>query len=136
MSILRATCSENSYVTFIVIHFFRSLALASYFGLMFSLIAWITLGTHSENYPTYALLILALFPLLPPLRGLLHGKPYTHAWYSFLLLFYFSHGIGEFYSQTEFDFYPFLEIVFSSISFASSITYIRLDAKTRASLQK
>jgi uncharacterized membrane protein len=119
-----------------VISFVRALALASYFGLMFTLITWVILPEHSESYPTYALLMIALFPLLPPLRGLLHGRPYTHAWYSFLLLFYFSHGVGELYSQIDFNIYPLLEIIFSTISFASSITYIKLDANLRASSQK
>lgn len=116
--------------------FFRSLALISYFALLLSLIAWITLPNYSQSYPTYALLIIALFPLLPPLRGLLHGRPYTHAWYCFILLFYFSHGIGELYSQEKFDFYPVLEILFSTISFISSITYIKLEAKMRTKSQK
>ncbi|RKZ77855.1 MAG: DUF2069 domain-containing protein, partial [Gammaproteobacteria bacterium] len=84
-----------------MVQFFKQLTLFSFLGLMVSLICWITLAKHSENFPTAALLILALLPLLFPLRGMLYGKPYTYAWNSFLMLFYFSHGIGEVYSAED-----------------------------------
>jgi len=108
---------------------FKHIALFSYFALMFSLISWITLGNHSENYPTAAWLLIALIPLLFPLRGLLHGKPYTHAWTGFLMLFYFSHGVGETYSSQQFDLYASLEVLWSCMTFISSIIFIRLNAK-------
>lgn len=109
--------------------FFKQLSLFSFFGLMISLICWITLGEHSADYPTAAWLMIALIPLLFPLRGLLHGKPYTHAWTGFLMLFYFSHGIGEFYSAQGFDVYASLEILFSFMTFSASIIFIRLNAR-------
>ena len=109
--------------------FFKQLALLSYFGLMTSLICWITLAEHSSQYPTAAMLILGLVPLLFPLRGMLHGKPYTHAWLSFLMLFYLSHGIGEVYSAVEVSLYPILEVLFSSLTFIACILFIRLNAK-------
>jgi uncharacterized membrane protein len=111
-----------------MIQFFKNLALLSYFALMLSLICWITLVEHGENYPTAALLIIGLVPLLFPLRGLLHGKPYTHAWTGFLMFFYFSHGIGEVYSAQGFDLYASLEVLFSIMTFSSSIVFIRLNA--------
>ena len=108
--------------------FFKQLSLLSYFALMISLICWITIAEHGENYPTAAWLILGVVPLLFPLRGLLHGRPYTHAWTGFLLLFYFAHGVGEVYSAQGFDLYASLEVLFSCITFCSSIVYIRLNA--------
>jgi len=110
--------------------FFKRLAISSYLGLMISLICWITLAEHSSNYPTFAWLLIALTPLLFPLRGILHGKPYTHAWTGFLMLFYFSHGVGEVYSAQGFDLYASLEVLFSSMTFVSSILYIRFNAKS------
>ncbi|RKZ97419.1 MAG: DUF2069 domain-containing protein [Gammaproteobacteria bacterium] len=114
-----------------MVQFFKQLTLFSFLGLMVSLICWITLAKHSENFPTAALLILALLPLLFPLRGMLYGKPYTYAWNSFLMLFYFSHGIGEVYSAEDFSLYPSLEILFSSLTFIASIIFIHLNAKMR-----
>jgi len=112
--------------------FLRQLTLVCYFGLMISLVIWITLGDHSADYPTAAWLIIALVPLLFPLRGLLHGKPYTYAWTTFVMLFYFTHGIGELYSASSFALFPFLEILFSSITFIGAITFIRINARTSA----
>ena len=111
--------------------FFKQLTLFSFLGLMISLICWITLAEHSENFPTAALLTIALLPLLFPLRGMLHSKPYTYAWNSFLMLFYFSHGIGEVYSAEGFSLFPSLEVLFSSMTFIASIIFIRLNAKMR-----
>ncbi len=115
--------------------FFKHLALASYFGLMITLISWITLPDHSDNYPTGALLIIALVPLLFPLRGLLHGRPYTHAWTTFLMLLYFTHGVGEVYSADGLHLYASLEVLFSSLTFVSSITFIKLNAKMQRESQ-
>tara|TARA_R110002050_G_scaffold9504_1_gene33080 strand:+ start:219765 stop:220133 length:369 start_codon:yes stop_codon:yes gene_type:complete len=112
-----------------MIQFFKQLSLFSFFGLMVTLICWITLGEHSSNYPVAAWLIIALTPLLFPLRGLLHGKPYTHAWTGFLMLLYFAHGVGEVYSSQVFDIYASLEVLFSCMTFSASIVFIRLNAK-------
>ena len=38
-------------------------------------------------------LLIQLGPLMFPLRGILHGKVYTHAWSMYLALFYFIVGI-------------------------------------------
>jgi uncharacterized membrane protein len=114
---------------------FRRLAIGSFLGLLISLLCWITLAEHSENYPTAAWLVIAIFPLLFPLRGILHGKPYTHAWTSFLMLAYFAHGIGELYSASSFHVYAALEILFSLITFSASIIYIKLNAKLRTESQ-
>ncbi|NQY26915.1 MAG: DUF2069 domain-containing protein [Piscirickettsiaceae bacterium] len=111
-------------------HLFRNLSLFSFFALMITLVCWITLGEHSSDYPTSAWLIIGLVPLLFPLKGFLHGKPYTHAWTTFLMLFYFSHGIGEVYSAQGINFYASLEVLFSFLVFTSSITFIRLNARS------
>lgn len=111
-----------------MIQFFKQLSLISFLGLMSTLIYWITLGEHGNNYPVAAWLIIALIPLLFPLRGLLHGRPYTHAWTGFLMLFYFSHGIGEVYSAQTFNIFASLEILFSCVTFSASIIFIRLNA--------
>ena len=115
--------------------FFIRLSLLSFFCLMITLACWITLAEHSDKFPTASLLALALLPLLLPLRGLLHGKPYTHAWNSFLMLFYFSHAVGELYSGQHFDFYPTLAVLFSTLCFVSSIIFIRFNAKMMAKSQ-
>lgn len=100
-----------------------------FFGLMLTLIFWITVAKHSNDFPIASLLAIALLPLLFPLRGLLHGKPYTHAWNSFLMLFYFSHAVAELYSTPHHIIYPALSVLFSTLCFISSILFIRFNAK-------
>jgi uncharacterized membrane protein len=129
MSRIRTTyCNYNKGIISIMTQFFKQLSLLSFFGLMITLICWITLGEHSSNYPVAAWLVIALTPLLFPLRGLLHGKPYTHAWTGFMMLLYFSHGIGEVYSAQTFNIYASLEVLFSCMTFIASIVFIRLNA--------
>lgn len=110
---------------------FKHTALFSFFALMASLLSWILIAPHSDTFPIATMLIVGIVPLLFPLRGILHGKPYTHAWCSFLMLFYFSHGIGEIYSANSFSIFAWLEVVFSSLCFTSSIIFVKLNAKMR-----
>lgn len=113
------------------VSFFRWLTLLSFFGLMLTLIGWITLAPHADNYPTAAMLLIGVVPLLFPMRGLLYAKPYTHAWTSFLMLFYFTYSVGEFYSAEHFSIYPFLALVFSSLCFCATILFVKMQAKAR-----
>lgn len=131
----RQACRDIGDETVMKHILFRRLSLFSFFGLMFTLLWWILLAPHSENYPTGAVLILLVVPLLFPMRGILYGKPYTHAWAGYLMLFYLAHGITELYSGDAYFIYPLLEIIFSTSFFVSSIIYIRLNAKLRDSSQ-
>jgi uncharacterized membrane protein len=114
---------------------FRWLTLISFFGLMLTLLGWILLAPHAENYPTAAMLLIGVVPLLFPLRGLLYAKPYTHAWTSFLMLFYFSHSVGELYSGDSGLLYPLFALIFSTLCFCSSIVYVKIEAKMRKASQ-
>lgn len=113
-----------------------TLAQFSFFGLMATLIYWIVLVPHTPNYPTAAMLVIGVIPLLFPMRGILHGKPYTLAWNSFLMLFYFSHSVGELYSGSENWLFPALELLFSSSCFVCSIIFIKLNAKLQTESHK
>ncbi|WP_438971056.1 DUF2069 domain-containing protein [Methylophaga sp.] len=110
---------------------FRWLTLVSYFGLMLTLLGWIILAPHAESYPISAWILIGIVPLLFPLRGLLYGRPYTHAWTSFLMLFYFSHSVGEVYSAEQLSLYPVMALLFSTVCFCSTILFIKFQAKMR-----
>lgn len=71
----------------------RLLTLIGYFVLLIGLLNWLTWIAPPARLPVSLALILFAVPLLLPLRGLLHGRPYTHAWTSFLALPYFAFGI-------------------------------------------
>ncbi len=126
----RTTHRQSSQSIKLMAGLFKHLALFAFFALMINMVCWITLADHSDTYPTAAWLIIALVPLLFPLKGLLHGLAYTYAWTTFLMLFYFTHGIGELYSAPDINPYAVLEIVLSLIVFISAVIFIRLNAKT------
>jgi len=72
---------------------FRWLTLISYFGLMTLIFCWhLWIKPLKPEFISITLLI-QLGPLMFPLRGLLHGKAYTHAWTAYLALLYFIIGI-------------------------------------------
>lgn len=106
-----------------------TIALLGYFGLLVSLAFWIiTTKSANPDFPASSTAFIALTPLLFPLRGLLAGKPYTHYWTGFLMLFYFMHGVGEAYVNPS-HLFAWLEIIFSVILFIFSLVYIRRNAQ-------
>ena len=71
----------------------RWLTLSGYFGLMTGLFAWHLLINKTEAHLISIIILTQLGPLMFPLRGLLNGKTYTHAWSIYLAIFYFIIGI-------------------------------------------
>lgn len=71
----------------------RWLALGGHLGLFIVLMAKITgLGPPSTT-PTVVRLLLQVGPLMFALRGLLHGRRYTHVWSAYLALYYLLLGV-------------------------------------------
>jgi uncharacterized membrane protein len=68
-------------------------ALTGLLGLFALILAWNTWLAPPQVLPRALALILLLTPLLLPLRGMLAGRPYTHAWSAFLALPYFVLGV-------------------------------------------
>lgn len=106
----------------------RTLTLTGYFGLLGFIPLWyLVLQPIEARFVSMTLLIQA-GPLLFPLRGILHGRVYTHAWAMYLALFYFIIGIwyaGD--SSTR-----LFGIIFSLLSvlfFVGSMLYTRFQGK-------
>lgn len=108
-----------------IIVFSRWLTLAAYFALLALLMLWQTVLAPSTVLPVSVVLLVLVGPLLFPLRGLLHGRPYTHAWTSFLVLIYFIHGIVEAWSDPAVRILAALEIVFSVLLYTGAVLYAR-----------
>lgn len=66
----------------------RLTTLLMYFGLFFFLLIIITNHTLYPSLPRGVLVIALLLPLAFPAHGLLKAQRYTHAWTSFLSLYY------------------------------------------------
>lgn len=88
-------------------------------------VALVCLVGAVEPVATALVLILLVGPLLMPLRGLLHGRPYTHAWTSFLALFYFTVGVFNVAGPMVHPWMAWLEIGFSVLLFLGAVLYVR-----------
>ncbi|MDG1120815.1 MAG: DUF2069 domain-containing protein [Glaciecola sp.] len=104
---------------------YRTLSLVGYFGLLAWVIIWHFALTNTEYSVTFILLLYVL-PLVFPLYGIVKGKPYTHAWASFVVLLYLMHGITAWYSIPEQWLYALIEVIFSVIMFTGCSMYARL----------
>lgn len=107
----------------------RWLSLVSYFGLLILVLLWNTVINPSKHYPIALILLGTALPLLFPLRGILYAKAYTHAWTSFLALYYFMLGVGDAYSDPEDQVYGILMIVLSTSLFMGCMLYARFKGK-------
>lgn len=103
----------------------RVATLASWFALFTLLLLWNIVLAPSQYFPVALVLVVMVGPLLFPLRGLLHGKPYTHAWASFLIMLYFAHGVQEAWVNPDERIYALLEVFLSVTFFIAAITFAK-----------
>lgn len=103
----------------------KHLALTGYFGVFLLIVAWYGWLSPPTRLPAvYALLALGT-PLLLPLRGLLHGRPYTYAWSLFLALGYATHALIEVYSTPTDRVLALLELALVLLWFVAAMMYVR-----------
>jgi len=107
----------------------RWLTLVGYFGLLILLTLWTVWLAPPRESSISLVLIILITPLLFPLRGLLHARPYTHAWTSFLALFYFILGVVVAYANEDERLLGILEIVFSIMLYTGAILFARFKSK-------
>jgi uncharacterized membrane protein len=103
----------------------RALTLTGYFGLLALMTAWLAWIAPSARFPVSLVLVFAVFPLLLPLRGLLHARPRAHVWAAFLSLPYFVHGVGEAFAGTDERWLALLEVALSLALFFGASLYVR-----------
>ncbi len=117
--------------------FYYLLALMGYFGLFFLLLLWTVVLAPPTIFPVSIVLIFYVGPLLIPMRGLLYGKLYTHAWLHFMALFYFTIGVMVAAANVEERIYALIQITFSIMMFIGSMMYVRVKAREkRAAIEK
>jgi uncharacterized membrane protein len=103
----------------------KNLALTGYFGTFILIVVWYGWLSPPTRLPAiYALLALGT-PLLLPLRGLLHGRPYTYAWSLFLALGYATHALIEVYSTPDDRVLATIELILVLMWFVGAIRYVR-----------
>ena len=111
-----------------MIRFWRTVTLIGYFGVFGLLLLWFARLEPPSRSPVALALILWVGPLLFPVRGLLHGRRYTHAWSSFLALFYFTFGVFHVAGPMARPWLAWLDIGFSVLWFLGVIGYVRVGA--------
>ena len=104
---------------------FRRLTLVGYFGLLALMMAWPTLLMPPEKVPVVVVLLIVVGPLLFPLRGLLHGKPYTHVWTGLLTLPYMTHALVELYSNPDGRLLAGVELALVMMLFVGALWYAK-----------
>ena len=108
--------------------FSRWLTLSGYFGLLTGLFAWHLLINKTEEHLISIVILTQLGPLMFPLRGLLNGKTYTHAWSIYLAIFYFV--IGIWYAGADETLMIGLYVTTCSLLFfTGTVLYTRLSSR-------
>lgn len=113
----------------------RVMTLVGHFSLMVLLMVWEIWIDPYRVLPHSLVILFMVGPLLIPLRGLLYGRPYTHAWTSFLALFYFLHGVGQAWDGRQFAYLGWLEILFSLMLFLGAVFYARFRSRELKAMQ-
>ena len=108
----------------------RWLTLSGYFGLMIGLYVWHLLINQTEAHLISIIILTQLGPLMFPLRGLLGGKTYTHAWSMYLAIFYFIVGIW-YAAVDETLMFGLYVTAFSLLFFVGTVLYTRLSSRSQ-----
>lgn len=102
--------------------FFQRLTLASWAGLAGLLFIWNTFLIDRHLHTLVGSLVIALAPLLLPLRGILDGQPRAFILAALLCLLYFMHGVTEVFEPGD-NLAATLEIVFSLTGFIGTVSF-------------
>jgi uncharacterized membrane protein len=106
-------------------HFYRQLTLFSYPALLLWVLLWHAWLAPSETLPMWLKLTMFVVPLLLPLKGILQGNPYTHAWANFILIIYFLHSLTTMYAVREAFWYALVELLLTTLAFIGATFYAR-----------
>ena len=107
----------------------RNIALFGFVGLFVWVAVWHIVLTEPRTYSIAFIVLVYLLPLMLPALGIFKGKPYTHAWASFIVLLYLMHGITVWYATPSLWLYACIEIVLSTLMFAGCSYFARLRGK-------
>nr|WP_205598917.1 DUF2069 domain-containing protein [Aeromonas rivipollensis] len=101
------------------------LTLVGFFGLLAWVILWhLWLSPHPDLNP-WLLPVIWTVPLLFPLKGIVQGNPYTHAWGNFVLMPYFLHALTLITTDEGERWLAVVELVFTTLAFIGTIYYAR-----------
>lgn len=101
----------------------RWITLAGYFLLLALILNWFAWLAPPETVPRALPMIILVVPLMFALRGLLHGRMYTHAWVSLLSMLYFAVGVDVAYNRSDQRYLGLAMVGFSLMLFFGSVLF-------------
>lgn len=109
---------------------FNRLATISLIALILLCLAWEL--WLAPLRPGGSMLALKVLPLLLPLRGILHGRRYTHQWLSLMILLYVAEGLVRLMSdQGASSILAAAEALLASLLFIGCLGFARATAPSR-----
>ncbi|MDO6488442.1 DUF2069 domain-containing protein [Colwellia sp. 6_MG-2023] len=103
----------------------RKLALFGYFSLLIFMPLWLLVLSPSESLSALTTFLLFILPLLFPMKGILQGNPFTHAWANFIVLIYFLHSLTTLWVLPSDRIWALLELIFASTMFLGCSYYAK-----------
>jgi uncharacterized membrane protein len=97
----------------------RALTIWLWFALASSLLAWILAG-----YP-WPICVIAVLPLLAPLRGLLRGTRYTYAWATLFAIPYLAFALTELLANPRARWVAAITLLLAFAWFCTMILFLR-----------
>ncbi len=104
---------------------FRYLALYSHIGLLLFVCLWQLVLRAEQPYSILFIFLAFILPLLLPLPGIIAGRPYTHAWANFIVMFYFLHSLTAVYDHRGEWIYAVIELLLATGMFIGCSFYAR-----------
>jgi len=104
---------------------YRFLALTANLALLAWVAIWQSVLSPHPHINSLTLTIAWCLPLLFPLRGILAGKAYTHAWANFVLMLYFLHALTLLYVDAGERLLAGIELILTSLAFTGNTLYAR-----------
>lgn len=104
---------------------YRYLALTANLALIAWVALWQSVISPHPDINSVTLTIAWCIPLLLPLRGILAGKAYTHAWANFVLMLYFLHALTLIYVDGGERLLACIELLITSVAFVANTLYAR-----------
>lgn len=103
----------------------RYFAVSANLGLLVWVVLWqVALSPH-PHINHMAMAAVWVTPLLLPLKGILAGKPYTHAWANFILMFYFLHALTILWIDDGERWLALIELALTTSAFMANILFTR-----------
>ena len=103
---------------------YRKITLIGYAGLLLLMPLWLFCLSPSALSPALTF-VLFIVPLLLPLKGIMTGNPYTHAWANFIVLIYFMHSLTSLWVSPNEIIYAGTEFIFASMMFYGATYYAK-----------